>query len=332
MPVLNEIGGLEQVIDTFDFRNKGAIKIPKSKRSKAYIQAVDVIVNTIDFNLYENNKAIPNLQFYGYATLVFEDCLTLEVPLRFPRMRIYQQRNEMALSQWRRIEEYYSSSYQWFTFFFGLVAAGQDPPLDPPPAQMPMTRFIELPLREVYVNVQDNCQFQIEYSQWQPIGFTAPDGRNFNGSSGQTDGDKDGGLPDGIQPRRNPANEPFKGNIPVSTSIQLGEFKNDKLDNLNDVDDGNLEQPVLWEFTFSFVFLNNSGTAVSISCANGQKIRVTGLTSDSITVRYGTVVLGVATNGEKFYGCSLEWKGATVFTFGAGIRNASVLECSRVIV
>jgi len=82
-------------------------------------------------------------------------------------------------------------------------------------------QWIELPLREVIFKGKRNCQFELEFTRWQPIPFVDPiTGAAIDGKSKQQDGDKDDGLPkDGIQPKKNSPSSPFAQN-PSPTSIQ----------------------------------------------------------------------------------------------------------------
>lgn len=247
----SDAGKLQEDISTFTFRNKGSIRIPKSKREIAYIQAVDIIIDSISYTSYRSAKTEPDEGFYGYATLVFQDCLSDKIPLRFGRNRIYQERNQQALSQWEFHRQFYATK-DYVDSFFRLLT---EPDAPIPPYNPPKPLFVELPLRELYVECQENTQFQIEYTQWEPIPYTNDNSISFDGKSEQQDGDKDNGLPaSGTQPRQNPSNIPFAGNTPPSNQSQLGEFYNPKfglngsLSNLNDEgNEGNAPEGALTE-------------------------------------------------------------------------------------
>lgn len=209
-------GQLDSLTLPIVFRNELHFKIPKDVRRKAYLQAVDIIIESIDFNLYESGKSSPATQFYGYAVFVLQDCLTLEVPIHFPRQRLYFDVQWNAFSQWRTIKELIEFTGNWFDFFFGIIANGSEPPLEKPPISPPDTAFIELPLREVHIKLVHNTQARVEYYQIQPVPFTDNDGNIYSGDSKQNDGDKDQGLPpDGIQPKRNDPTSPYGGNNPL---------------------------------------------------------------------------------------------------------------------
>ena len=195
------------------FRNDAAFRIPKEIRERGYIQSLDLQVSSVDWNIYENGKALPPIQFYGYVQLVMQDACTIEVPIKFPRQRVWHIRIEDALSQWRDIHTWHNGALEWNEWFFNFFTQGQDPPIPLPPIEYPDTNFVESPLREVFVKVKENCQFEIELTQWEPVPFTGRNAKTYDGKSRQVDGDKDGGLPvDGIQPRRNSSDDPWAGN------------------------------------------------------------------------------------------------------------------------
>lgn len=329
-----DAGKLEESISTFTFRNRGSIVIPKSKREKAYTMAVDVMVRSIDFSRYGSDKTIPTESFYGYGTLVFQDCLSDKIPLRFGLNRIYYSRNSEAFSQWEFHRQYYSIENQ-LLFMGTKLGINPDDWLSGFP---PIPKFVELPLREVYIEVQDNCQFEIEYTQWQPISYTSDRGVSQDGKSNQDDGDKDSGLPaNGTQPRQNNPANPFGGNVPASSISDLGAFYNPKLSlngsssNLNNPNVGGLDnQQLTFRFSFLFSYLNGSGNVQAFPCT--EFVTVTGLYSDNITVMYNEQI-GTGNDGTKGYRVSLIWKGAVVLgTFGAGIVNASVQQCGRNVI
>lgn len=303
-----DAGKLEEKIYTFSFRNKGSIRIPKSVREKGYTQAVDIIIRSISFPLYESAKSIPQTQFYGYATLVFQDALSLEVPIHFPRQRIYYARNEDALSQWRRLAEWQNSTKDWFQSLFSLLTSGAEEPPPEPTIIFPPIRFVELPLREVYVKTPESCQFEIEFSQYQPVAFTDDNGTVYNGTSQQEDGDKDDGLPsDGIQPKRNPPSDPFSGNPAASSTSELGDFFNAKLDTLGAVDPSNAGYG---RFYTELVYTYNS---VPNDCQLREahiffECQVDSILSQTLSGKVGTVC------GRDVFNLTFFIDGATVFT------------------
>lgn len=238
-------GKLQEIIyPLLVFREEAAFSIPKRIREIGYIQSLDIQISSINWNLYENGKALPPIQFYGYVQLVMQDACTIEIPIHFPRQRIWSYRVESALSQWRDIHIWINGEKQWFEFFFNLLNAGQDPPIAKPPFKYPDTNFVESPLREVFIRCPKGTQFEIEITQWEPVSFSLPDGDTYDGKSRQKDGDKDGGLPSkGIQPRKNPIDDPWKGNRPESfLNLDNGFFA--PIDNLFDpVDEYEPPQP-----------------------------------------------------------------------------------------
>jgi len=223
---LSAIGNLEEVISTFKFRNSASIEIKKEKREIAFSMAVDIFIESVDFNLYESGKSNPNTQFYGYATLVFQDALSLEIPIHFPRQRIYYAIQWEALNQWRgKIDhliqwEYHSSHFLNLSKLLAQIEEDEAPLT----YNSRETNWIELPLREIKVRTQENCQFIIEYTQFQPISYIDPVANlPVSGKSNQIDGDKDSGLPDDIEAKRNPPDDPFLDNDPVSSESDLNQ-------------------------------------------------------------------------------------------------------------
>ena len=218
IPPLSSIGNLIERIDVFTFRNVGGIRIPKSRRKVAYHMSVDVVIESIDWNLYESDKSIPKTQFYGYATLVLNDCLTQPIPLTFPRTRIFYDWQWQAFCSWQD-ELLFWQNYQFhrkndnsLALIMGSLGIDYE---ELEPILKPFS-FKELPLREVRVKCPVNTQFRIEYVQMEPVPYTDRFGNVRDGSSQQEDGDKDNGLPsDGIQPRRNNPSDPFGGNKPA---------------------------------------------------------------------------------------------------------------------
>lgn len=221
------IGRLEERIDTLTFRNQAFVKILKTLRERTFSLGVDIIIRSIDFNLQEDSKTAPPLQFYGYATLVFQDCLSVEIPIRFPRQRIYFDRQWEALRQWRQWVEFYQE-YQLHREndrSLASIMGALSVPYEEFLPEIKENEWIELPLREVLFKGVKNCQFELEFSRWIPISFVDPlTGLTIDGTSNQLDGDKDDGLPkEGIQPKRNPSSSPFSGNPPVTSGIIAGQ-------------------------------------------------------------------------------------------------------------
>jgi len=257
---LSLIGKTEEIITTLIFRNNASVKIRKIKREKAFTQSIDIIINSIDYGLNENFKATPPIQFYGYATLVMQDCQEISIPITSARQRLYYGFQPEAFRQWRHWIEFYQL-YQLHRFndinIAKLITNSQlDYTRERP--QLAKLGWIELPIREIYIKVRKECQFKIEFTQWQPIPFTDPiNGVSIDGKSNQNDGDKDNGLPkDGIQPRNNSGlGNPFSGNEPPSSLENAGLNGFDLVDpsNLSDVDPDNIplsEQNGIWLFSY----------------------------------------------------------------------------------
>lgn len=215
-------GLLDEFVDKFTFRNEGEFKIPKEKRELAYIQYLDIIVESKDFTLYENFKAKPPIQFYGYCVLVFQDCASLEIPIKFPRQRLFEFWNWEALRQWNELAVFWEH-WQYYRRL-ELELAAIKSALEIPNAveytdDFGDTKFKEGTLLEVYVKLQSNSQFRMEYIQWQPREYVDPLGNTRSGKSNQSDSEKDTGLPkNGIQPINNTPQNPF-GATPPSSGI-----------------------------------------------------------------------------------------------------------------
>lgn len=285
-------GKLEEDINTFTFRNEGEIKIPKEKREIAYFQSVDIIVQSIDYNLYENRKGKPPIQFYGYAVLVFQDCLSNPIPIVYPRQRIFEFFNWEALRQWNEMAVFWEhwQYYRRLELELGAIKSALEiPDTVQYSDDFGDTKFKEGTLLEVYVKLQKNTQFEIEYVQWQPVEYTDPLGNDRKGKSDQRESEKDKGLPkDGIQPKKNEKDNPFGGNPPFSgiPTLENGFF----------IDAGNLDE----------VDPENSGEELKSSCTvrliartdNGQLINDS--TVENVIVPRGAFFVSVRVPCEKY--------------------------------
>jgi len=254
---LADYGQLIEVVSDMRFRNEAHIKIAKAKREIAYTQTVDLIVESINFSQYENYKSSPPLQFYGYAELVFQDALSLEIPIRFPRQRIYQAYQWEALRQWSEYIPFLASrQYHRNTILQieAIKAALQIPATVEVEAELWETKWIELPLREIHIRLQSDCQFSISYAQYQPVPFNdplSPVPKVRDGKSKQVDGEKDSGLPtQGIRPKRNEAGNLWSGNYPVSSALELSNsgFSPLSKDNLTNTDPNNIDPNFIPQF------------------------------------------------------------------------------------
>lgn len=247
--LITDIGNLIELIDVFTFRNVGGIMIPKFRRKLAYHMSVDIVIESIDWNLYESDKSIPKTQFYGYATLVLNDCLIEAIPLTFPRTRIYYDWQWQAFLSWQE-ELLFWENYQFhrkndnsLALLMGSLGIDYEELV---PILKPFS-FKELPLREVRVKCPSNTQFRIEYVQTQPVPYEDRFGNVRDGSSQQIDGDKDNGLPsNGIQPKRNNPSDPFGGNKPALGATPESGFNlpvGTSGDNTSLVDPDNFPEP-----------------------------------------------------------------------------------------
>lgn len=227
MPIdLTGAGNIQQTISTMTFRNEAHIEIKKEKREIAFSMAVDVFIDSVDFNVYESSKMNPPIQFYGYVLLVFQDALSLEIPIRYPRQRIWEQWQWEAFRQWRSRIELISLITPLISINTNLLQLGlaQNIELTTLDYSFKEESWVELTLREIHVKTLANTQFRIEYSQQEPIPYIDPIlGQEITGKSNQEDGVKDQGLPENIQPKRNPIDDPFAGNDPPSDAADLNQ-------------------------------------------------------------------------------------------------------------
>lgn len=299
-------GIVEEKIFSFSFRNEGGIRIPKAEREIAYWQSVDVIITSVDFALFENFKCNPPIQFYGYVILVFQDCTSLEIPLKFPRQRVYEFPNWEALRQWNELATFWEH-WQYYRRIEleieSIKSALEIPSTVQYSDDFGDTKFKESPLSEVFVKVQTNAQFTIEYSQWSPVSFVDPLGNTRNGKSNQTPSDKDGGLPsEGIQARKNDPSNPFGGNPPPTPPSAESGFFVDR-NKLTEVSSDNLPENVpatsntegyYFEFS-SLAYGNDSGRPFAVfergGCVADSQLVVSnvgGVVSQNADVCQGT--------------------------------------------
>jgi len=244
-----EYDGIEELIESYTFRNKGEIKIPKRIRRRAFTLQIDIEIVSVSKINYRNFKSSPANGFYGYATLIQRDYADLIIPIEQPRQRIYYHINDMAHTTWYNlylyllwIEErkyFYDDRLNLVDIALGVTSPNVN-------FQCPVKPiWQETTLREIYIKCDEGTQFKIELSYWQAKPMEVGDCA-YDGSSGITDGDKDDGLPpDGSQPNQaDDPNNPFGGLPPASTNENLSDLLLDKQsDNDNENPDNNPEQP-----------------------------------------------------------------------------------------
>lgn len=223
---LSIIGKLEEKPVDLRFRDECHIKISKMRRKKGYTSSLEIVIDSINYNLYENGKGSPAIQFYGYAVLVLESSLTLEIPIHYPRQNLYEAVQWEAIRQWRGWVEFYIQ-YQLHRkndISLATIMGALEIPYEESEVQIKENEWIELPLREVHVKCVKGTQFKILHSQWQPVSFVDPiTGVAIDGESSQSEEPTEEGLPsNGIQPKRNPSDDPFQGNEPVSGFEEIG--------------------------------------------------------------------------------------------------------------
>jgi hypothetical protein len=323
--------------ENFTFREEAALTIPKRIRELAYSLQVDIEIVSTRGNDYKNFKSSPPFSFYGYAVIVFRDHSQIQIPIEQARQVLYYDRVVEAYTNWWALYLSFVAQYSIAALIenqldpiaevLGLTQVPNDVACVTPPA------WEELPIREVYIKTKFGTQFKVEVSWFEPVPVTYGE-CEYDGSSQFTDSPKDEGLPDnGTQPQSasDPLN-PYNGLPAPDSAEQLGDFFNIKqgtLDEPNFDNEPDLNQT--WDFEFAYSYLDGSGNTLTKTCGGGDIIRLTGLPSDSATVRYNEV-LGTNADG-SFNRVSLEWKGETVLeTFGGGILNGSMQQCSRELV
>jgi len=241
--------GYIEYIETFTFREKAALTIPKRIREAAYAMQIDIEIVSTDGKDYLNTKSSPAYGFYGYAVLVMRDHSEIQIPISQPRQVLYYGRVPEAFANWYSL---YLSAVALQTQLaiaeglivpigveLGLSVAAQ-PLFCPtfPPWQ-------ELPIREVYVKSKFGTQFKIETTWTEPLPVAYGE-CSYDGKSGSTDSDKDDGLPsDGTQPQNNGnPSDPYGGFPPANSAEELGDFFNPKQGGLDNPREANApEEP-----------------------------------------------------------------------------------------
>lgn len=265
-----EFLGYSELIDTFTFREKGAITIPKSVREEAYTLQVDLEIVSTARDGYKNYKSNPAFGFYGYAVIVLRNFAQIQIPIDQPRQVLYYDRLESAYANWYALYQARVASAN--------LGSTQENVLVPIGAAVGVAfervtgeclfppTFVELPIREVYVKCPVGTTFKLEVSHWFPVPVAAGD-CSYDGKSGQEDDpEKDGGLPpNGVQPQvANDPDTPYEGFPLPSTAAELGEFLNTKLDGLDGANSDNL--PTVTKYWVSLYGTHKSADA-SPSCA-----------------------------------------------------------------
>jgi hypothetical protein len=248
MTVPNDVFGLSEIIEGFTFRNKGGVKILKKWREEAVIMQVDVEVVSVAKTQYINYRSLPAFGFYGYATLVMRDFCLPQIPIVQPRQTIYYAVNEFAQSAWMefhqmiRIQENFKGVESLVCTNTGLLGGACVPVACKP---LPQPSFVEFPLREIFLKMDDGTQFNLELSYWKINPVLDNCGNLISPKSNQNDGDKDDGLPPfGSAPQQagNP-NNPFAGLPPVSPFDREGVISDDRINDLDKPNPDNAPEP-----------------------------------------------------------------------------------------
>jgi hypothetical protein len=279
----------ERFIETFTYREDDGIMIPKAIREKAYQLAIDIIIVSVAREQFLNFDASPPNGYYGKATLIFQDCAQKTIDLSQPRQRIYEGRVTEAFQFWDSLIEfeyhryYYDILPRFFDALLNALAELPTPPLVSGVIDLlkellafdclsiPDKPWLELPLREVYINILPRSQYKIEISYTQPIPFTDGCGNERNGKSFQTDGEKDDGLPpDGVMPSKaEDPNNPFSELPNPSSEQEQGSFANGKSDSLGNVANSNIPVENIPDDWGYFVRLTNRSRFAAEQCRDG---------------------------------------------------------------
>jgi hypothetical protein len=237
--------GYLELIDTFTFREKAGITIPKRVRERAFSLQLDIEIVSTDGNDYVNTKSAPAYGFYGYAVLVFRDFAEIQIPIAQPRQRLYYGSSPDAYSNWYSLflaqaSREYTKGLAVLLGQFG-TALGLGEFTVPSVPCIPWSGFEEVPLREVYIKAREGTQFKLEISRWQAITRAGDTDCDYDAISNQADGDKDDGLPEnGSQPQKaRDRNNPYSGLPSASTPFELGDFSNSKIANVDDANPEN---------------------------------------------------------------------------------------------
>lgn len=270
--------GYFETIETFTFREKTSISIPKRVRERAFSLQVDCEIVSTDGNDYVNNKSIPAYGFYGYAVLVFRNFAEIQIPLNQPRQRLYYGRVPEAYTNWYQL-------YLWRAFreytkgladVLGQIgtAVGLGEAIVPPVPCLGWSGFEELPLREVYVKTRFGTQFKLEVSRWEAVERNGDTDCDYSPVSGQADNHnedgtgKDDGLPPlGSQPQHADSPLfPYAGLPNPSTNAELGEYG---LNKFNNVDSPNPDNAADTSSTIYWLKIEAtaSGSSLPYGCA-----------------------------------------------------------------
>lgn len=236
----SDAGKLQYNLITFTFRGQNGITIDPSIVDGIYEIAIDIIIESTNGNDYQSAKTLPSKGFYGYATLVQDDCLELEVPIHFPRQRIYEEKILEALNYWSDVRIYYGCYKKWMDFWYSLLGAGAGGELPEISVILPTPQFISTRLTEIYYNPVDQQQWRIEVSYYTPVPFTDNNGTSYTGSTSYLGDTKKTGLPsNGIAPKHNSPSAPYAGDKPASGTASQPSWTNDKIPNLPNTDPNN---------------------------------------------------------------------------------------------
>jgi hypothetical protein len=195
----------------FTFLNSGGITIPLDFLQKAFSLEIDIIIRSVDWNLYKNFEVLPEESFFGYAEIVFGSGLTEKIPIRQPRQRIYTETQYSAMSEFTELRAYYTSLYLYQREL--LLQIGKGNSEEVPHYPRVLSDWIILPIRQVFFKAKKDCQFDFMINRISPTPFTDPANVLVTGKTNYQPPSKERGLPpNGIQPKQNSPSDPYKGN------------------------------------------------------------------------------------------------------------------------
>lgn len=244
----NSLVNYDEDIVSFVFRKSASLRIPKEWRERAFIQQIDVKITSVAYEPYLSYRSNPANSSYGKAVIVMRDYCTQEIELSQPRQTIYYGVVHEAFAHYYALYLNYKTNEVLKAIAENLlVPIGQELGLSVgsiSPSCPAQPAWIELPPRELYIETREGTQFEIEFSRWTLTTPLLLGECEYDGKSGQVDGDKDAGLPiGGVQPNRaTDPSKPFDGLKPATAPTEFGNWLNIKGDTLNGVDPDNLPE------------------------------------------------------------------------------------------
>lgn len=243
-----DAGKYSRNIKNFTFREEGALTIPELSilgslgRKTCYHLAIDVIIESITRIPYKNYRVKPATSFYGYATLVEQDCLLPPIELTFGRQRIYEKTITEAFQCWNNLA-FWDNTEKRFAELMARLISGNTSIINVCDVDSYPFDFEDISLREIYIKCNPQTQFKVELYWVSPIPFTDDCGKLQDGKSKKEDDPKkDKGLPpNGSNPKQNSPSSPYSGNLPENNPPPDSPYRNNKKNNLDNPDPDNTD-------------------------------------------------------------------------------------------